>query len=355
MKKLVVTGVIVGLVAASIGIGLTVASPVGAISPAAQTYVWGEDGSPTMVSVTGEVGITAGSRDSAAIEPNGSVKNFDLKGSHTKVTTVPNLSDVVAVRSGKKDYLALSSPTAIVLNGSCPDSTVWQWDDGGAATEVSQLNGLGVTEIAEAAGHQFVVTCTGKVYVWGDAELALGKNVSEADPTLNPSLTDLTHGSDAGVQITAGSVTGGILVNGQAYMWGANTADQCGCGSSDKTVESPTAVEQSVKFTVIDSGGQYTDDGQTLAIDTSGQAWCWGANFYGQCGLGTTSDVAVPTAVPGQSSVDQVSAGGDFSLFLDGSEVAECGDIGSDDLTPADVLGGIAEVSGGAFHAVAAS
>ena len=328
----------------------------GLISPAAHTYIWGYDARPTSITITGEVGIAAGSRDSVAIEPNGTVVEFSQKGDHIDQATVPNLSDVVALADGREDYIAISSPSPIVLDGSCPDSTVWQWDDGGVATEDSQLNGLGVTEVAEAAGHQYALTCTGKVYVWGDAQLALQGVISEADPTLNPTLTALTKGTDVGVQLAAGSVTGGILVDGQAYMWGNNQEDQCGCGSSAGVVPYPKPVIQSVPFVAIDSGGQYVDDGQTLAIDASGHAWCWGANADGQCGTGTTTDVAVPTAVPGLSSVTQVAAGGDYSLFLDGGDVVECGEAeGTMQLTPTGVLGGIAVVSAGAYHALAAS
>jgi hypothetical protein len=47
-------------------------------------------------------------------------------------------------------------------------------------------------------------------------------------------------------------------------------------------------------------------------------------------------------------------SGGGYSLFLDGSEVVACGNIGGfEPLTPNDVLSGIAVVSAGADHAVA--
>jgi hypothetical protein len=305
-------------------------------------------------------------RLSVAFFPSGVVEEFPPGVPGTKrAKAVRNISSVVATADGGRDYIAISSPTAITP-GVCPDSTVWQWSLGEAAYEVTALNGKGVTQVAEAAGHQYALTCTGDVYVWGTGSLlALGRTATRYTPTLNPQLTSLTNGTDVGVLIDAGSDLGAILVQGQAYVWGNNKQDQCGCGSQSPWLFTPTKVDQSVPFTSIDSGGDEGNDGQTLAIDASGQAWCWGANFDGQCGLGTTANVPVPTEVPGQTAVAQVAAGGDYSLFLgtDG-DVWACGDnaqgaVGNgataNQLTPVDVLKGIVTVSAGANHALAAS
>jgi hypothetical protein len=338
--------IVVALLAAVV---LALPATAGAQATATYQYQW--NASPQLDSrVTGEVAIDAGSRDSVAIEPDGSVVEF---GIHGKPVVVPHLSDIVAVADGKEDYIAISSPSPLILDGSCPDSTVWRWDKGGAATEVTELDGLGVTEIAEAAGHQFALTCTGKVYVWGNNDLALGSYVSETSPTLNPSLTALTDGTDVGVLIDAGSVTGGILVDGQAYMWGANKDDQCGCGSSASQIEYPTAVRQSVPFTFIDTGGYDVNDDQTLALDAAGDVWCWGTNLQGQCGLGTTTNVPVPTEVPGIPPMVTVRAGGSYSLFLDTS--GNVWQSGNNATSPTEVLSGMTMVSAGAFHAVAAN
>ena len=48
------------------------------------------------------------------------------------------------------------------------------------------------------------------------------------------------------------------------------------------------------KFTSIDIGF-----GQTCALDTSGQAWCWGANSYGHLGIDDVLPRFVPSPVSG--------------------------------------------------------
>ena len=102
----------------------------------------------------------------------------------------------------------------------------------------------------------------------------------------------------------------------------------------------------------IDDGGDLGNNGHDLALDADGNVYCWGNNEYGECGLGTTSNVMTPTEVPGL-----------YSLFLsDSGDVWAAGDnkshqIGNgsvdNQLTPEQILSGIAHISAGASHALA--
>jgi alpha-tubulin suppressor-like RCC1 family protein len=108
-----------------------------------------------------------------------------------------------------------------------------------------------------------------------------------------------------------------------------------------------------------------TTNGHTLAVGADGNAYCWGDNQQGQCGLGTTGTVTSPTEVPGLQGLDQALAGGQYSVFLDSSgRVWACGDnakgqVGngstSNQLTVVSVLKGMTMISAGAGHAVAAN
>jgi alpha-tubulin suppressor-like RCC1 family protein len=343
------------LPAATAGAGVS----VGLAGPASSTYAWGNirDVGPVKTQLTGEVGIDAGNYDSLLIEPSGDVLEFagDTQAAHAE--TVPDLSHVVATADADQYFLAISSPAPIV-SGRCPDSTVWRWSDGKAASEVTALDGLGVVQIAAGADHQFALTCTGKVYVWGVGPLAMGGDGHFKEPTLNPQLTALTGGTSVGVLIDAGSDIGGMLVNGQVYMWGSNSQGQCGCGTTGSFIVSPTRVKQKVSFKTISVGGDQSYNGQVLAIDGSGRAWCWGAALDGQCGLGTSNNVDLPTRVPGQTSVAQVAAGGAYSLFLGtnghlwGSGIINDKTSTSNQLRPVKVFSGVASVSAGAEHAL---
>jgi len=180
---------------------------------------------------------------------------------------------------------------------------------------VTTLDGLGVVQVVAASGHMLALTCTGKVYVWGsngEGTLAMpSTDRAFTKPTLNKALSALTHGSSVGVELATGSFSADLLVHGQAYGWGNNRLDQCGCGSTAKFVSTPTPVRQNgVLFTSIYGGGNYVDDGHTVALDAAGHAYCWGDNQEGQCGVGSTGVVAVPTKVHGLPVVTQARAGG---------------------------------------------
>ncbi len=362
LKVLVICAVVLGglsLPAATAEAGVA----VGLATPASSTYSWANNRNkpPDLTGLTGELAIDAGNYDSLLIEPSGHVLEFAGNSVGEHPYTVPNLSDVVSTADADQYFLAISSPAPMV-SGGCPNSTVWRWKDGHPASKITALDGLGVVEVAGGADHEFALTCKGKVYVWGVGSLGMGSAEHFREPTLNPRLTALTGGTSVGVVVDAGSDIGGMLVKGRVYMWGTNKQGQCGCGAKGTSIASPMPVKQTVLFKSISLGGDQNYNGQVLAIDRSGRAWCWGAGLDGQCGLGTKANVDVPTLVPGQTSVAEVAAGGAYSLFVgtDG-DLWGTGDIhdgaadqGStvDQFRPVKVLGGVAAVSAGAEHAL---
>ena len=85
-------------------------------------------------------------------------------------------------------------------------------------------------------------------------------------------------------------------------------------------------------------------------MTTGGGVQCWGRNFWGQLGGGTTTDSAVPLDVVGLASgVAAVSAGSDYTCALTTGGAVKCwgsnefGQLGdgaaTDRTTPVDVMG----------------
>ena len=369
---------------------VALARPAGATppptSPATVTDEWGSGAKqPDVVKgVTGEVGVDAGNYGAVVREADGSVEGWGQSWAPRGVSTLPRLAHVVGMADGNDDYAFLEAPTGI-SPGVCPSGTsVWtvglnlgsdlgigdsSRDTYTTPQEVTALDGLGVVQVVAASGHMLALTCRGDVYVWGsngEDVLAMPPNEHDfAKPVLNPTLTKLTRGTSVGVELTTGSFSADLLVDGRAYGWGNNNLGQCGCGSSARAVDTPTAVLQDgVAFTSIDGGGDLVDNGHTLALDSHGHAYCWGDSQQGQCGLGTTGIVRSPTRVPGLPTLAQALAGGQYSLFLTtGGSVWTCGDnakgqIGNgtttNQLTPVSVLQKITMISAGAGHALAA-
>jgi alpha-tubulin suppressor-like RCC1 family protein len=360
-------------------------------APSTATYEWGQPVasggpglSPSAVSMKGEDAIDAGNSSDLAIMPGGTVEAWGdtvvAKSSMTPVK-VPELKNVVQVADGDHDFVALEAPTGIEP-GACPTNTsVWTWGDNingdlgmGSTTsatyktpvDLKTLNGLGVVQVVDASWHMLALTCSGQVYVWGtnsSDDLGMGSVGKQPTPIKNPYLTALTKGTSKGVMLDTGSFAADILVNGKAYGWGNNKQLECGCNSKADSVPYPTAVTQTATFTFIDSGGDFDYDGHTLATDSSGRVWCWGNNNSGQCGLGTSANVGVPTLVPGLPKITTVRAGGQQSLYLDtngnvwtsgSNQYGQAGDGSKDnEYRVVKVLSHMTMISAGANHSLA--
>ena len=99
------------------------------------------------------------------------------------------------------------------------------------------------------------------------------------------------------------------------YAWGANNYGQLGLGYVSEQEEIPRTVNTEHVFVKIRGGG-----GHTLALDSSGNLFVSGWNRFGQLGIETVDDVTRFTKTDISDVVD-VAAGWDFSLILlrDGS------------------------------------
>ncbi|MGQ0642048.1 MAG: RCC1 domain-containing protein [Gemmatimonadaceae bacterium] len=86
-------------------------------------------------------------------------------------------------------------------------------------------------------------------------------------------------------------MTCGRTSTGAAYCWGDNRWGQLGDGTTvDRLV--PTLVVGGLDFAELDTGGVHTC-GRT----TAGVVYCWGSNTEGELGDGTFFDRHVPTKV----------------------------------------------------------
>ncbi|MBQ8431322.1 MAG: hypothetical protein IJX28_00410 [Clostridia bacterium] len=102
--------------------------------------------------------------------------------------------------------------------------------------------------------------------------------------------------------------------DGSAYAWGTNTDGMLGNGTTTGSAL-PTAVTMpsGVIFTTLSVGWDHA-----VALGSDGAIYTWGANGYGQLGLGDTTRRTVPTkvALTTAKPVVSVAAGNCFTLAL---------------------------------------
>lgn len=111
-----------------------------------------------------------------------------------------------------------------------------------------------------------------------------------------------------------------ILDNaGAAYCWGSNGFGQLGTGvalsaTNRDTVMRTVSMPAGVAFRSI-----YAGEYHTCALSTTGVAYCWGRNDYGQLGDGTTANASAPVAVTGGLVFRSLSVGELFTCGVAGS------------------------------------
>ena len=129
---------------------------------------------------------------------------------------------------------------------------------------------------------------------------ALSVSPSSGPTTGGETVTITGEGFDPGwqwTQISAGSShTCALDSNGQAYCWGGNWSGGLGNGNTDGQL-TPVAVVTSgalsgKTLTQISAGSSHT-----CALDSNGQAYCWGGNWSGGLGNGNTDGQLTPVAV----------------------------------------------------------
>ena len=144
--------------------------------------------------------------------------------------------------------------------------------------------------------------------------------VAQATITVAPQFTHLAVGTEHACGITG---------RRELYCWGASFHGELGpaSGMQDCSARfgpgvlcSPVPTRSSSLHPVEIVAG----DMHTCALGADGTAYCWGANFYGQAGTGSLSDVPVPTAVAGGHTFAQLVAGRMHTCGITTLRVAYC-------------------------------
>lgn len=104
--------------------------------------------------------------------------------------------------------------------------------------------------------------------------------------------------------ISAGGFhTCGVTVQGEGWCWGSNWTGELGVGNADQLVHRvPERVPGTQQWQLIRAG-----TGSSCALTVAGSAWCWGANYSGQLGDGSTTDRSSPVAVSGGFTFSSIS------------------------------------------------
>jgi alpha-tubulin suppressor-like RCC1 family protein len=290
--------------------------------------------SPTPVAVSGlasgVIAITAGASHTCALTIGGGVLCWGGNGSGqlgtggatdspTPVAVTGLASGVLAITAGFSHTCAVTSGGGVRCWG---DNFFGQLGNGGTTRSLTPVavSGLasGIDAITAGAYHTCAQTSGGGIQCWGNniyGQLGNGSTTNSLTPV---AVSDLTSGV---VAIAAGSFhTCARSSFGLGFCWGNNVYGQLGNGSNTNSPTPALVVGLGGFVSGITAGGLHT-----CAQSGGGSALCWGYNFYGQLGNGSTSDSPTPVAVSGLGSgVVAIAAGDNHTCALTTGGAVQC-------------------------------
>lgn len=193
-----------------------------------------------------------------------------------------------------------------------------------AYSPLNQITGVNYAAFATGALHVCGITTTGAAKCWGQdysGELGIGSTTMGVMVSSPRDVVGISGGAQA---IAAGLQYTCAIVNGAAKCWGNNDSGQLGNGS---TTDANVPVNVSgltsgvTAISVVDRG---QGNEHTCAV-VNGAAKCWGSNYVGQLGngqSGSATPVTTPVDVVGLSAnVTDIAAGANHSCAIVGGSV----------------------------------
>ncbi len=185
---------------------------------------------------------------------------------------------------------------------------------------VAVAGGFPFFAVSVGNSHACGVSTGGLLYCWGSNDYGQLGNGSTSDSRVPVPVTGGLAFSavSAGDATTEGGHTCGLTAGGEAYCWGANPFGELGNESTESS-SVPLPVTGGLVFSGVSARGP-----DTCGLTTGGRLYCWGSNVYGQLGNGSTSDSPVPVLVTGGLTFSALTTGADYTCALTTGGAAYC-------------------------------
>ncbi len=239
---------------------------------------------------------------------------------------VIGLTNIISVNTARNHSCALS-------NGG----SAWCWGQYGKLGDGTPFSTgtYSATPVSVALISDFVeisagdsVSCgrrmNNTVWCWGGQFVGDGTTSTRYSPAEVLGLTNV-------ISISAGfSSRCAVRSDGTVWCWGSNDLGQLGNGTIGGSANSPVQVQGVSTATEVTVGGYENDiynnyhSRHACAVLSGGIVTCWGSNYWGQLGDGTTTNTGFPVLVQGMSDAIDVSAGARHTCALKSDGTVWC-------------------------------
>lgn len=241
-----------------------------------------------VVGLTGAVQVSAGAEHTCALTSGGTVQCWGKNASgQLGVGSYQDSGVPVQVSS-------LSGVTQIAASaeGTCArksDATLWCWGWGGGGPSPVKVTSLGasVAKVAAGGSNTCIVKSDATLWCWGangNGQLGIGTTTDSVTPVQVTALGNTVATVAVGTYHTCA-----VKTDGTVWCWGANWYGEIGDGSTTQRLTPVTVPGMSTTGTDVLVGSAHT-----CAMNASNQLFCWGYNNYGQLGEGTTTERHTP-------------------------------------------------------------
>lgn len=263
-------------------------------------------------------------------------------------------SAVPVAVAGGLTFVSLESSLAHTC-GVTIDGSAYCWGNGNGGRLGNGSSSNSAVPVAVFGGHTFAAVATkgggpqscgirtdGVAMCWGSnttGQIGDGSTSDRSTPTV-------VRGAHTWIDITTGNGAAcGLRTDGSAMCWGSDGSGRLGNGAAGSSL-TPTPVDGGLEFASIDGGFS----GHFCAVTADGSGYCWGSNFRGRVGDGTSEDREVPTPVVGTLEFESIDAGGNHSCGRTPDGRAYCwgtggsgrlgNEMSADSATPVEVVTG---------------
>lgn len=260
-----------------------------------------------------------------------------------------------SVSAGSGDACGVTATGAAYCWGSDYFGQLGDGDTTYHLTPVAVSGGLKFSLISTGVYHTCGVSTAGVAYCWGGNDFGV---LGHGDSS-NRTMPVLVAGGLVFSTVSVRRFHACGVAGGAAYCWGLNQSGQLGDSLAELSSPVPVPVAGGHAFTTVSVGAAHS-----CGLTTSGIAYCWGSNGFGQLGIATASPPAstVPVAVAGGLTFNALSAGSYHTCGVTPSGAAYCwgqnrgGQLGdstaADTTAPTPVAGALtfSTVGSGVYH-----